>query len=98
MFAIDILKRRAKVLDFITIKDKSRSLSNDEKWGILLEQNNTCAIDGLPLTMGEAEAAHIDPYAEGGATTRENILMVRKEHNRKMGTMNALQYKELYTS
>lgn len=97
-FAVDIVKRKAKVLDFITIRDKSRSLSNDEKWGILLEQNNTCAIDGLPLTMEEAEAAHIDPYAEGGATTRENTLIVRREHNRKMGTMNALQYKELYTS
>ena len=53
-----------------------------------------CAIDGEPLKLIDAHAAHIVAHSEGGKSVLENMVMVRAVHNTRMGTMNLNDYKE----
>ena len=53
-----------------------------------------CAIDGNPLKLMDAHAAHIVAHSEGGQTNLPNMVMVRAIHNTRMGTMNVNDYKE----
>jgi hypothetical protein len=43
--------------------------------------------------MGDCEASHILAHANGGRSTYDNFVMVLKEHNRAMGSMNLEDYK-----
>ena len=85
------------ILEHIDILDKNRSYVVKIKHSQLASQKYICFIDDEPLTYAEAEAAHIKPHSKGGRTDKDNIVMVRKIHNRNMGTMNAIEYKEFYT-
>jgi 5-methylcytosine-specific restriction endonuclease McrA len=46
--------------------------------------------------MKVAQGAHIVPYSKGGKTEWNNLVVVSAEHNRKMGDMNAYDYKDIY--
>ena len=81
---------------YVTILDKKRAFSKIEREKQLLNQNCVCDIDNLPLTLEDAEAAHIISYDNGGSSTMENMKMVRKEHNRAMGTMNLEDYRVIW--
>ena len=78
---------------YVTIQDVKRSYTKKERETKLSEQNWLCFIDGLPLSLSEAEAAHIDSHFDGGRSPMENMVMVRKNHNQSMGTMNLNNYK-----
>lgn len=80
----------------IVIKDKNRILSREEKETMWLKQNRKCWISDNDLKFEDAVAAHIIPHEEGGATTPDNIVIVHKDLNSKMGSINAHLYKEMY--
>jgi hypothetical protein len=80
----------------ITIKDKNRFLSREEREVMWLKQDRKCWISGLDLKFEDAVAAHIIPHEEGGETTIDNIVIVDKKLNAKMGSMNAHDYKRMY--
>ena len=82
------------ILKHIDILDTKRSYNVKEKQNALIRQKFLCFIDDEPLTYVEAEAAHIEAYSKGGKTQKDNLVMIRRKHNRNMGTMNVLQYKQ----
>ena len=84
------------VRNFITILDKKRAFSKVERERQLLEQDCVCDIDGLSLTLDEAEAGHIISHTNGGKSVPENMKMVRKCHNTAMGTMNLEDYRTIW--
>ena len=84
------------ILKHIDILDTKRSYNVKEKQNALIRQKFLCFIDDEPLTYVEAEAAHIEAYSKGGKTQKDNLVMIRRKHNRNMGTMNVLQYKQFY--
>ena len=84
------------VVEHTLFKDRSRSFPNWMKELKLQEQGYVCAIDGLELDWKDAEAGHIVAHAKGGQTIYENCAMIRKSHNRDMGTMDVNEYKEQY--
>jgi len=90
------LLKEFAVKNFITILDKKRSFSKDEKERQLLEQNHFCYIDNLPLTLNQAHAAHIISHTDSGKSIPENMKMIRASHNIKMGSMNLEEYKKIY--
>lgn len=80
----------------IIITDKVRGLSQDERETMWLNQDRKCFISDEFLPFEDSVAAHIEAHADGGKTVRENIVIVHKELNTKMGSMNLLDYKKLY--
>ena len=84
-------------LSLITVKDKNRLFSREDREAKLAEQGFKCAIDGKPLTMKDAAGDHIIPHSKGGKTTYQNLAMVRKEYNQEMSSMDITldQYREL---
>lgn len=84
-------------LSLITVKDKNRLFSREDREAKLAEQGFKCAIDGQPLIMKDAAGDHIIPHSKGGKTTYENLAMVRKEYNQEMSSMDITldQYREL---
>lgn len=84
------------VLEYTLLKDRSRSFPNWMKEVTLQNQGFVCYIDGLPLDWADAEAGHIVAHAKGGQTVLSNCAMIRKSHNRDMGTMDVREYKEIY--
>jgi len=79
----------------ITPQDKKRSFTKSEREMRLAEQDFKCYIDGKELDYNDAEAAHKNAYAEGGPTSMENMVMVRKKYNRAMGTVSVEDYKSV---
>lgn len=84
------------ILNYITVLDKKREFSIKEKENQLAKQKFLCYIDGLHLTFSEAEAAHIKAYSRGGKTVTKNLVMVRKIHNKNMGTIDVEEFKKIY--
>lgn len=82
--------------DMIVAKDLNRGFKLSERKIGLAKQKWTCAIDGLPLSLDEAEADHMIPHALGGRTVVENMVMIRACHNREKGSMSFHDYKKLY--
>lgn len=78
--------------DYIIVKDTKRTYTYFEKERKLLDQNMKCYITGIDASMEDMEAAHIVPHSGGGRSTYDNFVMVLKEHNRKMGSMNLHDY------
>jgi len=85
-----------EIFNHITILDKKRNYYVKEKENQLSKQKFICYVDELPLTLAESEAAHIIAHSLGGKTVIENLVMVRKIHNKNMGTMNVEEYKKIY--
>lgn len=80
----------------IVIKDTRRGISKVDREMILAKQKGLCYVDGKPLTLKDAEAAHKKAHTDGGRSDPKNIAMVRACHNRKMGSMLVDEYKKLY--
>ena len=84
------------IYDYMILKDRSRSFPDWMKQTALLNQDGLCEIDGLPLVWEDAEAGHIEAHALGGKTILSNCAMIRKAHNKAMGTMDVRDYKKVY--
>lgn len=61
-----------------------------------IEVGEVCEIEGKPLKFEDAIGCHIVPVDEDGKIEYDNLLISNHFHNKKMGTMNALKYKELW--
>jgi hypothetical protein len=85
-------------LGILTIKEKRKTLSKELRELILHEQGDMCYIDNKPLSFKDAHAAHIVPLCDGGSNDRNNICMVRAEHNTRMGTMHLEDYKSSWNN
>lgn len=79
----------------VLILDGTRLFTKSQKETALARQKYKCAVDGEDLPYEDAEGAHDLAYILGGETKMKNLAMVRKTHNKKMGTMTIKQYKEL---
>ena len=79
--------------DYVTPLDTKRSLNSNEREEALAAQGFKCAIDGLPLELDEAVFGHDTSWCKGGRSELSNGAMIRKEHNRDMGTMLLHEYK-----
>ena len=86
------------IYDHMILKDRSRSFPDWMKQTALLNQDGLCEIDGLPLLWEDAEAGHIEAHALGGKTILSNCAMIRKSHNKAMGTMDVREYKKVYNA
>ena len=84
------------VEQYLTNLDNKRVFSRDEQETQLQRQDFKCWIDGLPLSMNEAEGGHIVSHIKGGKTDADNFRMMRRIHNRKMGKQHAREYKKAY--
>jgi len=84
------------IYDYMILKDRNRSFPDWMKQTALLNQNGLCEIDGLPLVWEDADAGHIEAHALGGKTILTNCAMIRKVHNKAMGTMDVREYKKVY--
>lgn len=60
------------------------------------EVNKIDEITGDFLPFESAVGCHIIPDCEGGTLEYDNLMVSSEFHNEKMGTMNALKYKEMY--
>ena len=81
---------------YVTIQDVKRAFTPVQKETRLAEQNWFCDIDDKELKMSDAEAGHIESHSNGGKSTMDNMRMIRKCHNRAMGTMNLEVYKQIW--
>ena len=79
----------------ITVQDSKRNFNKTQKELRLAQQDYKCSLDGQPLLYGDAEAAHIIAHKNGGKTNMSNMVMVRREHNRAMGTMDLEDYRKV---
>lgn len=86
------------IYDYMILKDRSRAFPDWIKQTALLNQDGLCEIDGLPLLWEDAEAGHIEAHALGGKTILSNCAMIRKSHNKAMGTMDVREYKKVYNA
>ena len=74
--------------------DPKRSFSKDDKEAKLQEQKGMCYIDGKPLKIKDAHAAHNIAHRKGGRTEMSNLFMVRKTYNIEMGQMTVTEFKK----
>ena len=89
-----LVKEINNIEDCFLVTDSKRGFSHGDRKLKLAEQGGVCAIDGKPLKLMDAHAAHIVAHSEGGQTNLENMVMVRAIHNTRMGTMNVNDYRE----
>lgn len=79
----------------VRVLDPQRLFSKDVKEAAFAKQGFVCGIDGKETKFDELEAAHDVAYILGGSTSdASNCVMIRKDYNRKMGTMTIAQYKD----
>lgn len=93
--AVEWLLLEFNYSDVVEILDSKRNFTKEEKETRLAQQDYKCSLDGKPLLYGDAEAAHIIAHKNGGKTEMRNMVMVRREHNRAMGTMNLEDYRKI---
>jgi hypothetical protein len=74
--------------------DTKRVFTAEEIEQVWLKQNMTDWVDGKPLKLEDAVGGHIVAHCFGGRTVIDNLAVVHKDHNRKMGSMNAEDYKQ----
>lgn len=80
----------------IVVKDTRRSFSREDRELQLAKQKGLCYIDGKPLKLKDAEAAHKTAHTDGGRTDAKNMVMIRAIHNRRMGSITVEEYKDLW--
>ena len=61
-----------------------------------IEVGEVCEIEDKPLKFEDAIGCHIVSVDDDGKVEYDNLLISNHFHNKKMGTMNALKYKELW--
>lgn len=94
-FPIDRLTKEININDLIVVKDTKRKFSKIQRENKLIQQDYRCAISNEPLEMKDAHAAHKIAWSEGGSTSDDNLAMVHKRHNTRMGTMSFEEYKKM---
>jgi hypothetical protein len=82
----------------IITQDEQRAFSRELIEQVLAKQEYKDYVDGKPLTMDDAEGAHIVPWSQGGRTTVDNLAVTSKYHNKAMGTLNVEAYKIHYNN
>lgn len=60
------------------------------------EQGKKCAITGMPVFMKDIEGGHIISHANQGDTSYDNLIVITKEVNRRMGSMNLDEFLTKY--
>lgn len=58
------------------------------------ENGRVDEVDGKPLKFKDAEGGHRIAYSNGGKTVYENLVVISKFHNRKMGSISFDDYKK----
>ena len=77
----------------VIFRDENRSVNSNVREEMLALQGYVCAIDGLPLTLEDSVLGHDTPWAKGGSTVDGKVI--RKTHNRDMGSVTIVEYREL---
>ncbi len=80
----------------IKLLDSRRNFSRRDVEVRLIEQGGLCYVTGEPLAVVDAEGAHVVAHSHGGLTEVGNLVVVHRNHNRKMGTTDAREYRERY--
>lgn len=80
------------------IRISAKRLGSGKYWKELMtlleEQNNTCALSGLPIRLGEEiELDHIYPVSKGGSKSLDNVHWVLKSVNRMKHDMTIGDFK-----
>ncbi len=92
-----LIKELGDIENFLDIRHTKRSFNTMEKEAKLAQQGFICAVDGQPLNMSDAHAAHIIAHSNKGQTVYSNLVMVRAIYNQEMGTMNFDDYMKTRT-
>lgn len=95
-FPVEQILARANLTKAIMQLDTARLFTREERIAKLVEQGDVCAVDGLPLTLSEAEGAHIIAHTAGGRTVYDNLAMVRACYNKKMGSISVTDYQSIF--
>ena len=83
-------------LKFIVVKDPNRLFTKEERERKLIEQDYKCFISGEEINLETSQGAHIDAHSEGNPTVYENLVMVKSEFNKTMGSMSVTDFKKIY--
>jgi hypothetical protein len=75
--------------------DKNRGYTKEQIDTGLRKQGGVDWIYGEPLNIKDAAGGHIVPHTDGGKTTMENLCVISKDDNQRMGSMNAHLYKAM---
>lgn len=94
--SVEIFLTQFDYTDCVILKDKRRTFKREDIERKLGEQNFTCWVDGLPLTMKDAQGGHIVASSRGGPTEYDNLVVIRAVHNRRMQDTNAHDYKKMW--
>ena len=95
--SVEWLLEEMKIEDSgIIFLDKKRVFNSEEIDAGWLKQDKLDWIDGKPLTRENASGGHIVAHSEGGKTEMSNLCVISKEHNQRMGTMNADMYRQIW--
>jgi len=82
----------------IKFTDTARAFTPDQIDEGLRNQGGVDWIYGKPLKPKDAAGGHIIPHCEGGTTTMDNLCVITKEDNQRMGSMDAHLYKAMVLS
>ena len=89
-----ILEEMGKPEDYgVIFRDAKRSLTTTEREQKLAIQGYKCAIDGEKLALGDSVWGHDTAWAQGGQL--EDGAVIRKSHNRDMGTTTLDEYRSI---
>ena len=80
----------------ITMRDPKRVFSVDEKYRRWIDQNRCCALTGEEIDFNDAKGGHIIPHSKEGPTTYDNLVILSKSANSKMGDTPFYEFKEKY--
>lgn len=79
----------------IVFLDTNRAFPNEIVEQVLREQDYTCWVTGLPLSIKDAVGGHIVSHSEGGKSTKDNCMVCHKDENTRMGSMDANLYRQI---
>lgn len=82
----------------IKFTDTARVFTPEQIDAGLRKQGGVDWIYGKPLKPKDAAGGHIVPHSEGGTTTMDNLCVITKEDNQRMGSMDAHLYKAMVLS
>jgi hypothetical protein len=77
----------------VIFRDAKRSLTTAEREQKLAIQGYKCAIDGEKLALEDSVWGHDTAWAQGGQL--EDGAVIRKSHNRDMGTTTLDEYRSI---
>lgn len=77
----------------VVFRDAKRSLTTSEREEKLAIQGYKCAIDGVQLRLEDSVWGHDTAWARGGELMDGTVI--RKTHNRDMGTLTLQEYREV---